>query len=117
MAQNTSDDSLTEAALDLGEAALAASMQLKRTIGVAQSAISVVAEEHPFALLGAAAGVGFVVGGGLAGSITRAAVRLAGAFVIEQALDSLLRNNSSVLRRATSPESASGDTSSAQEAR
>jgi hypothetical protein len=106
------NESLRAATSDLAEAAIVMAGQLKRTLDVAQNALASAAEEHPLKLVAGAAGVGFVVGGGVASSITKTAMRVAGAFVVEAALDALLTGKSSGLRRATSPEGAPDPTTS-----
>lgn len=84
------EDSLKQAATDLGSAAVEVSLQLKRTLDMGKAALAVAAAEHPVALVAGAAGVGFVLGGGLATSLTKTAVKVGGAFLVEAALDALI---------------------------
>jgi hypothetical protein len=105
------DDSLKDAATDLSEAAVTMGLQFRRTVGVVQGTLAEVAHEHPFTLLAGAAGIGFVVGGGLASTFSRAAIKIAGAFVVESALDALMQSNTPGPRRATSSDDPPSTTS------
>jgi hypothetical protein len=87
------DIALVEAAVALKDAALELGGQAKATVRAAHRELMQVAGAHPYALAGGAAGVGFVVAGGLTAPATRAVVsmglKLGSAFVVDAAIAAL----------------------------
>lgn len=84
------DQSLTDAAVGVKDAAVALGGQLASTLAIADRTLMKAATQYPYLLLGGAAGAGFVAGGGLAAPITRHLVRFgfktASGFVLDAAL-------------------------------
>lgn len=84
------EQSLSEAAVAVKDAAVNLGGQLAATLAIADRTLMKAAAEHPYMLLGGAAGAGFVAGGGLAAPITRHLFRFgfktASGFVLDAAL-------------------------------
>lgn len=84
------EQSLSEAAVAVKDAAVNLGGQLAATLALADRTLMKAAAEHPYMLLGGAAGAGFVAGGGLAAPITRHLFRFgfktASGFVLDAAL-------------------------------
>ena len=84
------EQSLNEAVIAVKDAAVNLGGQLAATLAIADRTLMKAAAEHPYVLLGGAAGAGFVAGGGLAAPMTRQLFRFgmktASGFVLDAAL-------------------------------
>lgn len=99
------EQSLSEAAVAVKDAAVVLGGQLAATLAIADRTLLRAAAEHPYMLLGGAAGAGFVAGGGLAAPITRHLFRFGFKTASGFVLDAALR----VLAPPPSPPLADGD--------
>ena len=119
-----SEPSFVEATMAMTDAAKTFGASMKRTVRVAERSFRQAAHERPYLLLGAAAGGGFVVGGGLASPITRSllgmGMRTAGAFLLDAAIQTLTPPGEvpdQASGTTTAPASEADDTPSATAAR
>jgi hypothetical protein len=82
----TSRAELTRAAQDVASS-------VEQLYRVADSFVGRHAKDRPYAVLGAAAGIGFVLGGGLAWRLAGTLVNVAGRVAVTHALDTWLQAN------------------------
>lgn len=84
------EPSLVDATLAVKDAVVVLGGSLAQTLAIADRTLLTAAREHPYLLLGGAAGAGFVAGGGLAAPLTRSLMRFgfktASAFVLDAAM-------------------------------
>lgn len=80
---------------DLRRAAEDVASSVEQLYRVGDAFVSRQAQDRPYVVLGAAAGVGFVLGGGLAWRVTGALMNIVGRLAVTHAVDTWLSSNGS----------------------